>query len=121
MFNQINIIGNVGKEPELRYTPDGKEVCSFSVATSERYTSNGQKVEKTTWFEVSFWGNQAKFANDWLGKGSKVFVTGTLSLDEWEHDGKQYHKLKISGRNFVNLTPKGESSNNEVTEDEIPF
>jgi single-strand DNA-binding protein len=78
MYQKIIIIGNLGRDPEQRFTPDGSPVTSFSVATSRRY---GEKDE-TTWFRVTVWGKQAESCNQYLHKGSKVLVEGRLRPDE---------------------------------------
>ena len=78
MYQKIIIIGNLGRDPEQRFTPDGTPVTSFSVATSRRY---GEKDE-TTWFRVTVWGKQAESCNQYLHKGSKVLVEGRLRPDE---------------------------------------
>ena len=74
MYQNITIIGNLGRDPELKFTADGKAVANFSVATSRKY---GEKDE-TTWFRVSVWGKQAESCNTYLSKGSKVLVEGRL-------------------------------------------
>jgi len=82
MWHTIIIIGNLGKDPEMRYTPSGQAVTSFSVASNRQYTSNnGQVVKETIWFRVSAWGKQAETCNQYLKKGSKVMVEGRLSPD----------------------------------------
>jgi len=83
MWHTIIIVGNVGREPEMRYTPGGQAVTSFSVATSRQYTSNnGQTVKETIWFRVSAWGKQAETCSQYLHKGSKVLVEGRLTPDQ---------------------------------------
>ena len=77
MYQKLIIIGNLGRDPEMRYTTEGKPVTSFSVATSRKF---GDKDE-TTWFRVSVWGNQAETCNQYLHKGSKVLVEGALKAD----------------------------------------
>jgi single-strand DNA-binding protein len=82
MWHTIIIVGNLGRDPEMRYTPSGQAVTSFSVATSRQYTaSNGQLVKETAWFRVSAWGKQAETCNQYLKKGSKVLVEGRLAPD----------------------------------------
>jgi single-strand DNA-binding protein len=77
------LIGNLGREPEMRYTPSGQAVTSFSVAVDESYTGNdGQRVKRTIWVRVSAWGKQAETCNQYLKKGSKVGVTGRLTPGE---------------------------------------
>ena len=83
MWHTIIIVGNLGKDPEMRYTPNGQAVTSFSVASSRQYTNNqGQVVKETAWFRVSAWGKQAETCNQYLKKGSKVLVEGRLTPDQ---------------------------------------
>ena len=80
MYHTIIIEGNVGKDPEMRYTPSGQAVTSFSVATSRQYTAgNGEQVKETIWFRVSTWGKTAEVCNQYVKKGSKVLVEGRLT------------------------------------------
>ena len=82
MYQQITIVGYLGSEPDMRFTPNGQAVTSFSVATSNKYTNNsGQRVDETTWFRVSVWGAQAESCNQYLHKGSPVLVVGRLRPD----------------------------------------
>ncbi|HEB65402.1 MAG TPA: single-stranded DNA-binding protein [Chloroflexi bacterium] len=82
MFQQITIVGNLGRDPELRYTPTGQAVTTMSVATNRQYTaSNGEQVKETTWFRVTVWGKQAETVNQYLRRGSKVLVVGRLNPD----------------------------------------
>jgi single-strand DNA-binding protein len=82
MFHTIIIVGNLGRDPEMRYTPSGQAVTTFSVATNRTYTgNNGQQVKETIWFRVSAWGKQAETCNNYLKKGSKVLVEGRLQAD----------------------------------------
>ena len=78
-YNKISIIGNLGRDPEMRYVPSGDAVTSFSVAVSERYKArDGQPQERTNWFNVSCFGTLANVANDYLHKGSSVYIEGSL-------------------------------------------
>ncbi len=83
MYQKIIIVGNLGRDPEMRYMPDGTAVTSFSVATNRRWTdrSTGQPVDETTWFRISVWGRQAETANQYLSKGRRVLVEGMLTPD----------------------------------------
>ena len=79
MWHTLIVVGNLGKDPEMRYTPSGQAVTSFNVASSRQYTSNnGQTVKETCWFRVSAWGKQAETCNQFLRKGSRVLVEGHL-------------------------------------------
>lgn len=82
MYQKLIIVGNLGRDPEMRYMPDGTAVTNFSVATSRKWTDQfGQKAEETTWFRVSTWGKQAETCHEYLTKGSKVLVEGRLQVD----------------------------------------
>jgi single-strand DNA-binding protein len=81
-FQTIILAGNLGRDPEMRYTPSGQAVTNLSVATNRQYTSNsGERVKETTWFRVSVWGKQAEACNQYLRKGSMVLVEGRLNQD----------------------------------------
>jgi single-strand DNA-binding protein len=83
MYQSLTIVGNVGKDPEMRYTPTGQAVTSFSVATNRQYTgSNGEQVKETIWFRVSTWGKLAETCNQYVKKGTKVLVEGRLTADK---------------------------------------
>ena len=82
MYHTIIIVGNLGRDPEMRYTPSGQPVTSFNVATNRTYTgNNGQTVKETIWFKISVWGKQAESCNNYLRKGSKVLIEGRLQAD----------------------------------------
>ena len=82
MFQTIIIVGNVGRDPEMRYTPSGQAVTSFSVATNRQYSNNnGETVKETIWFRVSAWGKTGETCNQYLKKGSKVLIEGRLTAD----------------------------------------
>jgi single-strand DNA-binding protein len=82
MFQELIIVGNVGKDPEMRYTPSGQAVTSFSVATNRTYKdAAGEQIKETTWFRVSAWGKTGEAVNSYVHKGSKVLVTGRLNAD----------------------------------------
>ena len=81
-YHTIILVGNLGKDPEMRYTPSGQAVTNFSVAVDDSYTSsNGERVKRTIWFRVSTWGKQAETVNQYLKKGRKVLVEGRLTVD----------------------------------------
>jgi len=83
MYHTIIVVGYLGRDPEMRYTPSGNPVTNLSVATNRSYNNqNGEKVTETTWFRVSIWGKQAEACNQYLKKGSKVLVEGRLIPDE---------------------------------------
>jgi len=82
-YHTIIVVGRLGRDPELRFTPSGQAVCNMSVATDHSYTNrDGQRVSQTTWFRVTVWGKQAETVNQYLAKGRQVLVEGRLSADE---------------------------------------
>lgn len=97
-FNKIIIVGNLGRDPELRYTPQGTAVCNFSVATNERRRDKaGEQQDVTTWFRVNAWGRQAENVSKYLSKGRRVYVEGRLHVEEWtDRDGKQRYTLEVN-------------------------
>ena len=96
-FAKIMMIGNLGRDPELRYTPQGTPVCDLSVAVSRRIKSESEvETEHTTWYRVACWRRLAEDASQYLAKGSPVYVEGTLSVDEWvDREGKVRFTLKV--------------------------
>jgi single-strand DNA-binding protein len=107
-LNKIMIIGNVGRDPEMRYAPSGSAVTSFSVATSRTYTANGEKKEETEWFTVEAWNRLAEIANQYVSKGRKIYVEGRFHLDTWSgNDGQQRSRAKITATDFQLLDQAG--------------
>lgn len=96
-FNKITVVGNLGKDPELRYTPQGNAVCNFSVATNEKRRDKGGDLQDvTTWFRITLWGKQAENASKYLTKGSPIYVEGRLRVEEWsDRDGKTRYTLDV--------------------------
>ena len=118
MFHQIIIVGNVGKDAEMRYTPSGQAVTSFSVATSRKYTgTNGEQAEETIWFRVSTWGKTAEICNQYVKKGSKVLVEGRLTPDKstggprvWtKQDGTAQASFEVTANTVRFLSTRGEA------------
>ncbi len=97
-FNTIMIMGNLGRDPELSYTPQGTAVCKFTVATNERRRDKaGEQQDITTWFRVTVWGKQAENVSRYLSKGRKVFVQGRLHVEEWtDREGKPRQSLEVN-------------------------
>src|SRR6267378_7380178 len=96
-FNKVILVGNLGRDPELRYTPQGTPVCSFTMATNERRKDKaGEWQEQVTWFKVTLWGRQAETASQYLTKGRPVYIEGRLRVEEWtDRDGKPRHTLEV--------------------------
>ena len=96
-LNRVMIIGNVGTDPEMRFTPNGNPVTSFSVATNRTYnTPDGGKKEETEWFSVVAWNKLAENCNQFLGKGRRVYVEGRLRTRSWEgQDGQKHYRTEV--------------------------
>ena len=96
-LNKVMIIGNLGSEPEMRFTPNGNPVTSFRVATNRRYTTaDGERKEETEWFAVVAWGKLAEQCNQFLTKGRRVYVEGQLSTRSWEsQDGQRHYRTEV--------------------------
>jgi single-strand DNA-binding protein len=142
MYHTLIIVGNLGKDPEMRYTPSGQAVTSFPVASNRKYTSsNGEQVNETIWFRISAWGKQAEICNQYLKKGSKVLVEGRLTPDKstggpriWQkQDGTSGASFEVNAQTVRFLSTRAESDSGSAAasdagematapaEDDIPF
>ncbi|MBU6358870.1 MAG: single-stranded DNA-binding protein [Chloroflexi bacterium] len=119
MYQSITVVGRLGRDPEMRYMPNGDPVTSFSIATDRQYNDkNGQKVKETTWFRVSVFGKQAEIANQYLNKGKMVLVEGRLRVDPktggpqtfTRQDGVVSASFEIAANALRFLSPKDEGS-----------
>ncbi len=139
-FNKIILVGNLGRDPELRYTPQGTPVCSFSMATNERRKDkSGEMQDHTTWFKVTLWNRQAETAAQYLQKGRPVYIEGRLRVEEYtDRDGKQRHSLEVNATDMQFIGGgRGEgqpmeraaaatgggapAEQSDLTDDDIPF
>jgi single-strand DNA-binding protein len=137
-FNKVILVGNLGRDPELRYTPQGTPVCSFSMATNERRKDKtGEMQDQTTWFRVTLWGRQAETASQYLTKGRPVYIEGRLRVEEWtDRDGKPRHTLEVHATDMQFIGGgRGEeppmeraaaagaapAEQTELSDDDIPF
>ena len=116
-LNKVMLIGHLGRDPEMRYTPSGQPVTSFSVATNRQYTANsGETVKETIWFRVTTWGKQAETCNQYVKKGSKVLVEGRLTADNatggpriWTaQDGTPRASFEVTATTVQFLSSRGE-------------
>ena len=105
-------IGNLGKDVEMRYLPDGKAVASFSVACSESWKdrNTGEKKESTEWVNVSAFGKLAEIMGEYLKKGSKVYISGKMKTDKYDKDGVTMYSTKIIAKDMIMLDSKGQSA-----------
>jgi single-strand DNA-binding protein len=116
-FNKIILVGNLGRDPELRYTPQGNAVCNFSMATNEkRRDKNGDMQNITTWFRVTLWGRQAENGSKYLQKGNPVYIEGRLKLDEWtDREGKTRQTLDVTATDMQFLGSASGGRNDEMS------
>ena len=130
MYHSLIIVGNVGKDPEARMTPSGQAVTSFSVATNRDYTTGtGEKVKETIWFRVTTWGKQAEVCNQYVKKGMKVLVDGTLTPDKvtggprvWtKNDGNPAASFEVTAGTVRFLSNKSENGGELPPQDDELF
>jgi single-strand DNA-binding protein len=126
-LNKVMIIGRLGKDPEMRYTPSGRPVTNFSVATSRSWnTSDGERRTETEWFNVVAWGSLAEICNQYLVKGQQVYVEGRLQSRSWEDsEGKRHSAVEIVANEMIMLGDRrasdDPSSDDKSDMDEFPF
>src|ERR1035441_2752716 len=104
-LNSVNIMGNLTRDPEIKYIPSGKAVCSLSIANNRVYTKNSEKVTEVSYFDVEVWGLAAENCSKYLTKGNGIIVEGRLRQDRWEKDGKTQSRVRITA-NAVHFMPK---------------
>lgn len=136
MYHEIVIVGNLGRDPEMRYTPDGTPVTNFSVATNRKYSrADGSQVTETIWFRVTAWRKLAEAVNQYLAKGRQVLVIGRLNADESGNprvfersDGTSGASYEVTANTIKFLGSAGNGGGEEAheesgvpNEDEIPF
>jgi len=122
-LNKVMIIGYLGRDPEMRYTPAGRPVTSFSVATTRGWTnSNGERREETEWFNVVAWGNLAEICKQRLRKGQQVYIEGRLQTRGWEDaEGKKHFRTELVAQEMIILgsRPQPLEEQPEIGEEEI--
>ena len=103
-LNKVMLIGNLTRDPELKYTPGNQAVCEVGLAVNRKYrTKEGEEREETTFVDVTFWSRDAEIIGEYVTKGTPLMVEGRLKLDTWEKDGKKNSKLRVIGERFVLL------------------
>ncbi len=123
-LNKVLLIGNLTKDPELRYTPQGSAICDFRIAINRQYmTSDGQKKEEVSFIDINVWGRQAETCNRFIRKGSQVFVEGRIKTDTWQdkETGKNRSRLYVVAERiqFLN-TPGGRQSPDAGADAAVP-
>ena len=131
-LNKVMIIGNVGMEPEMRFTPSGHPVTSFRVATNRRYQSGeGETKEETEWFSVVAWNKLAEQCNQFVAKGKLVYVEGRLQTRTWDgQDGQKHYRTEVVASTVYSLDRRtgagggdnsGNDSGGDISPDDLPF
>ena len=136
MLNKCSIIGNLGADPEMRYTSNGNPVTEFRVATSRQYnSSDGERVEETEWFSIVAWGRLAETCAQYLSKGRQVYVDGRMRTRNWDGEcGKKHYRTELiadtvkflGGRDGAAAAsapelPVGADAEGDVDPDDLPF
>jgi single-strand DNA-binding protein len=126
-LNKVLLIGNLGRDPEMRYTPNGKPVTSFSLAATRNWVSaDGERHDETEWFNVVAWGNLAEICNQHLNKGQKVYIEGRLQTRSWEDENGQKHfRTEVVANEMIILTDRPEQleslNSAKIDTGDIPF
>jgi single-strand DNA-binding protein len=134
-LNKVMVIGHLGRDPEMRYTPSGRPVTNFNVAASRSWkTSDNERRTETEWFNVVAWGSLAEICNQYLSKGQQVYIEGRLQTRRWEEDGVKRSTVEIVAKEMVMLGKRKKKDNDndheeeddygtdfEEEEDEFPF
>ena len=136
-LNKVQIIGHLGKDPEMRYTPSGKPVTTFSVAVSRSWNSaDGERHSETEWFNVVAWGNLAEICKQYLVKGQQVYIEGRLQTRRWDDkEGQKHTSVEIVANEMMMLGDRRDANNSHsqevesasaengsaMAEDEFPF
>ncbi len=109
-LNKVMVIGNLTRDPELRYTPKGSAVTDLGIAVNRTYRVDEETREETTFIDVTFWGRQAEVLNQYMKKGRPIYIEGRLQLDTWDDktSGQKRSKLRVVGENFQFLGGRDE-------------
>ena len=121
-LNKCMIIGNLGRDPEMRYTPGGQAVTQFSVATNRNFQKDGEWQSETEWFRVVVWGDRGERAAEYLRKGHKVYVEGRLQTRQWEKDGVTRYTTEVvaSEMKMLGSKTKGDGYNKPADQSQVP-
>jgi single-strand DNA-binding protein len=119
-INKVILLGRLGKDPEIRYLPDGTPVASFSIATSESWTdkNSGQKKESTEWHNIVAWRKLAEICAKYLTKGKQVYVEGKLKTESWERDGVKHYSTKVQIHEMQMIGTKGNGASEDQDSEE---
>jgi len=124
-LNRVQLIGRLGKDPETRFTPTGKKVCHFSMAVDRRWrTAEGETKKATDWFNVEAWGRLGEVCQEYLGKGSLIYIEGRLQINQYEKEGEKRYATKVVALAMQMLDRKPEEEepiSPPPEEEEFPF
>ncbi len=109
-YNRVVLMGNLTRDPELRYIPSGTAVSEIGLAVNDRVKKNDQWVDEVTFVDVTLWGRTAEVANEYLSKGASILIEGRLKLDTWEKDGQKRSKLRVVAEKMQMVGGRNESS-----------
>ena len=114
--NKVFLIGNLGKDPDVKFTPSGVQIAKFSIATSERFKRGDNWEEKTDWHNVVLFSRQAEYASNYLKKGMSVFIEGKISTRTWDDEnGVRKYMTEIIGNVVKNLSPRSDTGNSDYS------
>jgi single-strand DNA-binding protein len=121
-LNKVMLIGYLGRDPEMRYTPSGRPVTTFSMGISRNWnTSDGDKRTETEWFSIVTWGNLAEICKQYLGKGQQIYIEGRLQTRRWEdNDGIKHSSVEVVASEMMMLGDRRESGHNQAPESVEP-
>jgi single-strand DNA-binding protein len=134
--NKVILVGNLGRDAEVKVTASGQSVASFSIATTETWTKDGEKKEKTEWHRIVLWGRQADTLQPYLTKGKQIYIEGRLETRQWEKDGQKHYTTEVKADRIVLLGggrggdrgDRGDAGYADpmanaapITDDDIPF
>jgi len=120
-YNRVILLGNLTRDPELRYTPNGSAVASFSIAVNRRYKVDNEKREETSFFDIVFFGKPAEIIAEYMKKGRPLLVEGRLQQRRWEtDDGQKRSKVEVVGENFQFMGGRDQDSKPAASSDSEP-
>jgi single-strand DNA-binding protein len=121
-LNKVQLIGNLGKDPEIRYTPEGKQVAKFSMAANRTFKNKeGESIDDTQWFNIEAWSGLAKVIEDHLTQGDRIYIEGRLKTESYEKDGETKYFTKVVAQEMVMLGSFSSNGDDTLDEDDIPF
>lgn len=120
-FNSVQLMGNLTRDPELRYTQSGTAIANFGLAVNRKYRQGEEWKEEVCFVDVSAWGKQGENCAEYLSKGSLVFLDGRLNYQTWEADGSKRSKLEVVANNVQFLSSTGDKKKSTQDDGEIPF